>query len=145
VHGEYVFLKEHEALGREAGVQHTAVIRNGQMLGCSPLRNGRQAGGGQKLAPDAVIDDGLLDVVFLRPFPVASAPQVAAEVMGLAPPGQFVVRLRVPWIEVEARDPLPLNLDGEPFRAAHVRFAAEPRCLRVVLPPGCPCLSQPDR
>jgi len=107
--------------------------------------NGRQAGGGQKLAPDAVIDDGLLDVVFLRPFPVASAPQVAAEVMGLAPPGQFVERLRVPWIEVEARDPLPLNLDGEPFRAAHVRFAAEPRCLRLVLPPGCPCLSRLDR
>lgn len=44
VHGEYVFLKEHEALGREAGVKHTAVIRNGQMLGVSPLRNGRQVG-----------------------------------------------------------------------------------------------------
>lgn len=44
VHGEYVFLKEHEALGREAGVKHTAVIRNGQMLGVSPLRSGRQFG-----------------------------------------------------------------------------------------------------
>jgi diacylglycerol kinase family enzyme len=85
--------------------------------------NGRQAGGGQPLAPDALIDDGLLDVVCLRPFPPASAPQVAAEVMGLAPPGQFVLRLRVPWIEVEARDPLPVNLDGEPIRSSRIRFA----------------------
>jgi len=105
--------------------------------------NGRQAGGGQPLAPDALIDDGLLDVVCLRPFPPASAPQVAAEVMGLAPPGQFVMRLRAAWIEIEAREPLPVNLDGEPFRAPHIRFAVVPRCLRLVLPADCPCLSRP--
>lgn len=101
--------------------------------------NGRQAGGGQPLAPEALIDDGLLDVVFLRPFPVAAAPQVAAELTGRAVPGDFVVRMRVPWIEVEAREPLPVNLDGEPISACHVRFAAVPRCLRLVLPTDCPC------
>ena len=103
--------------------------------------NGRQAGGGQPLAPDARIDDGLLDVVFLRPFPVAAAPQVAAELMGRAPTAAFVVRMRVPWIEVEARDPLPVNLDGEPLSARHIRFAVQPACVRMVLPPACPCLS----
>jgi len=107
--------------------------------------NGRQAGGGQPLAPDALVDDGLLDLVCLRPFPMASAPQVAAEVMGLAPPGQFVLRLRVPWIEVEARDPLPVNLDGEPIRSSRIRFAVVPGCLRLVLPPDCPCLSRGGR
>jgi mRNA degradation ribonuclease J1/J2 len=39
VHGEFAFLKEHEALGRAAGVKHTAVIQNGQMLGCGQLRS----------------------------------------------------------------------------------------------------------
>ncbi len=39
VHGEYAFLKMHEALGRAAGVRHTAVIQNGQMLGCGALRS----------------------------------------------------------------------------------------------------------
>lgn len=104
--------------------------------------NGRQAGGGQPLAPDAFIDDGLLDVVFLRPFPVARAAQAAAEFMGRVPPGEFVVRLRAPWIEVEARDPLPLNLDGEPIHERRVRFAALPGCLRLALPPDCPCVSR---
>jgi lipid kinase YegS len=106
--------------------------------------NGRQAGGGQPLAPEALIDDGLLDVVFLRPFPVARAAQAAAEFMGRVPPGEFVVRMRVPWIEVEARDPLPINLDGEPIHERRVRFAAVPGCLRLALPPDCPCLTRPQ-
>ena len=44
VHGEYAFLKEHEALARSCGVSHTTVIGNGQMLGVTPLRNGRAHG-----------------------------------------------------------------------------------------------------
>ena len=44
VHGEYAFLKEHEALGRACGIQHTCVIQNGQMMGCGALRSGRAVG-----------------------------------------------------------------------------------------------------
>lgn len=104
--------------------------------------DGRRAGGGQPLAPEAMIDDGLLDVVFLRPFPISAAPRVAAELMGRVPPAEFVVRMRVPWLEIEARDPLPINLDGEPLHERRVRFSALPSCLRLVVPPDCPCLQQ---
>ncbi|PON72173.1 Ribonuclease J [Trema orientale] len=41
IHGELLFLKEHELLGRSTGVRHTTVIRNGEMLGVSHLRNRR--------------------------------------------------------------------------------------------------------
>lgn len=41
VHGEFAFLKEHELLGKAQGIRHTAVIKNGEMLGVAPLRNGR--------------------------------------------------------------------------------------------------------
>lgn len=41
VHGELLFLKEHEQLGRSTGVHHTAVIKNGEMIGVSHLRNRR--------------------------------------------------------------------------------------------------------
>ena len=44
VHGEYAFLKEHEALARSVGVRHSTVIGNGQMLGVTPLRNGQSHG-----------------------------------------------------------------------------------------------------
>ncbi|CAN4105350.1 unnamed protein product [Withania somnifera] len=39
VHGELLFLKEHELLGKSTGIRHTAVIKNGEMLGISHLRN----------------------------------------------------------------------------------------------------------
>ena len=38
--------------------------------------NGRQAGGGQQLAPNALIDDGLLDIVALHTFPKEALGQV---------------------------------------------------------------------
>ncbi|GLT46925.1 hypothetical protein SLA2020_206520 [Shorea laevis] len=41
IHGELVFLKEHELLGKSTGIRHTTVIRNGEMLGVSHLRNRR--------------------------------------------------------------------------------------------------------
>ena len=44
VHGEYAFLKEHEALARSVGVRHSTVIGNGQMLGVTPLRNAQSHG-----------------------------------------------------------------------------------------------------
>jgi len=41
VHGEFAFLKEHELLAKSTGIRHTTVIKNGEMLGVSPLRNRR--------------------------------------------------------------------------------------------------------
>ncbi|XP_057866644.2 ribonuclease J isoform X1 [Cryptomeria japonica] len=41
VHGELAFLKEHELLAKSTGIRHTAVIKNGEMLGVSHLRNRR--------------------------------------------------------------------------------------------------------
>ncbi|MCL7026554.1 hypothetical protein MKW94_023180 [Papaver nudicaule] len=41
IHGELLFLKEHELLGKSTGINHTTVIKNGEMLGVSHLRNRR--------------------------------------------------------------------------------------------------------
>lgn len=41
IHGELLFLKEHELLGKSTGIRHTAVIKNGEMLGVSHLRSRR--------------------------------------------------------------------------------------------------------
>ena len=103
--------------------------------------NGRQAGGGQPLAPDALLDDGLLDVVALAEFPASAAMQVVAELLADDARGQFVTRVRVPWIEVSAPMPIPVNLDGEPVNGTQFRFACEPAAIRMVLPADCPCLT----
>ncbi|XP_028058467.1 ribonuclease J-like isoform X4 [Camellia sinensis] len=41
IHGELLFLREHELLGKSTGIRHTTVIKNGEMLGVSHLRNRR--------------------------------------------------------------------------------------------------------
>lgn len=102
--------------------------------------NGRQAGGGQPLAPTALIDDGLLDAVFLRPFPVGSIPHVVDELLHRRDDGVFVVHRRLPWVEVEAAAEVPVNLDGEPLRASRLRFTCEPGSLDLIVPSDCPCL-----
>lgn len=103
--------------------------------------NGRQAGGGQPLAPAALLDDGLLDIVSLREFPASAAMQVVAELVANRDDGEYVERIRAPWVEVSAPAPIPVNLDGEPVSGTAFRFACAAGCVRMVLPAECPCVT----
>ncbi|MFD0738946.1 lipid kinase YegS [Lysobacter koreensis] len=109
------------------------------------LGNGRQAGGGQALCPDAVIDDGLLDLTIV---PELSG-EVGATVGTLLTEGRnaaldrVAVRAQLPWVEIESTQPLTLNLDGEPLEATAFRVECVPRRVRMHLPPGCPLLAVP--
>lgn len=103
--------------------------------------NGRQAGGGQQLAPGAYIDDGLLDAVVLHAFPAEAALQVVREIREPGSDGQYARHYRVPWLEMESDRAIPINLDGEPIETTRVRFEVQPGAIRLVLPEDCPLLS----
>ena len=106
------------------------------------IGNGRQAGGGQALCPDALIDDGLLDVTVVPDL----AGEVAATVGALLANGKeaalerVAVRARLAWIEIDCPEPLTLNLDGEPVQSRHFRIDSVPGRVRMHLPPGSPLL-----
>jgi len=104
------------------------------------IGNGRQAGGGHVLCPEAQVDDGLLDIAILP------APQ---EVVGalrdlLAGDGLYV-RARLPWVEISSSQGLDINLDGEPLQGNSLRFEAVPGALQVHLPADSPLLGRPAR
>jgi len=103
--------------------------------------NGRQAGGGQQLAPQALIDDGMLDVVALNHFPADALSQVIDELMTPEANGEYVKRFRVPWVEWESDIEMPINLDGEPISSKKIRFEVKPAAIKLVLPENCPMTS----
>ncbi len=107
--------------------------------------NGRQAGGGQVLCPEAVIDDDLLDLTIVPEL----EGEVGATVGALLTEGKqaaldrVAVRTQLPWAEVEGVEPFVLNLDGEPVEAQRFRIDCVASRLRMHLPPGCPLLRTP--
>ena len=109
------------------------------------IGNGRQAGGGQLLCPDAIADDGLLDLSIV---PELSG-EVAATLGTVVKDGKVAAldrvarRARLPWVEIEAAAPMALNLDGEPLAATAFRIDCVPGRLDMHLPADCPLLSQP--
>lgn len=109
------------------------------------IGNGRQAGGGQALCPDAVIDDGLLDLTIVPEL----KGEVGNTVAALLQDGKqgaldrVAVRRQLPWVEIEAVELLTLNLDGEPVESIRFRIDCVARRLRMHLPPDCPLLRPP--
>jgi lipid kinase YegS len=86
--------------------------------------NGRQAGGGQALCPDAFIDDGQLELTIVPPLEGDLAATLGtAMIEGRAAALERVAtRARLAWLEIETQIPLTLNLDGEPLQATRFRI-----------------------
>jgi diacylglycerol kinase (ATP) len=108
--------------------------RNGPMHDVI-VANGAWHGGGMKLAPDARSDDGLFDVVLIGDISkldfVTTSPKLYKGGHVHHPRVDVV---RTAWLEVDAAEPLPVELEGEPVGTTSVRFEIVPRALRVRVP-----------
>lgn len=102
--------------------------------------NGKQAGGGQVLAPKALINDGLLDFISISKFQIIDIPQVLDEIKNPSINGEFIKYIRTPWLESESKQIIPVNLDGEPYSSHKIRFEVLPDAIDLVIPKESPCL-----
>lgn len=96
------------------------------------IGNGRQAGGGVPLCPEALIDDGLLDLTILPELDRTARLEAFARLLREGASGirADLVTARSAWIEYESEGALNVNLDGEPILVN--RFRVE--CHKCVLP-----------
>ena len=105
--------------------------------------NARQAGGGFQVTPNALLNDGLMDVMFIADFQTKELGLVIQELQDFANTDNMFVHYRqVSGFEIEVSGKLPINLDGEPHRWDHIKFEILPKCLPVVLPEGCPLIKE---
>jgi len=99
------------------------------------VANGRYHGGGMKLAPEARQDDGLFEVVLIgdvtKPDFLTTAPKLYS---GRYLSHPKVELLRSATLAIEADEPLPLEVDGEPIGTTPARFEVVPSALRLRVP-----------
>ena len=100
------------------------------------VANGSQHGGGMKLAPDASQSDGLFDVVLIGDVNkldfLTTSPKLYSG-RYLAHPK--VDHTRSATVAIDAAEPLPLEVDGEPIGTTPARFEVVPAALNVRVPP----------
>ncbi|WP_082170638.1 lipid kinase YegS [Yersinia pekkanenii] len=101
------------------------------------IGNGRQAGGGQPLCPDALINDGLLQLRLLTAEELL--PTLLISVFS-GEKNKNVIEANLPWLEITAPHNMTFNLDGEPLSGKHFRIEVLPNAIRCRLPPNCELL-----
>jgi len=103
------------------------------------VANVRLYGGAIDLNPDAVLDDGRLDVALFMGRSVWSKVRHLESVMrGRRGPSREWCGLTGARIAVDAEVPLPVHLDAEPFGTTPVAISVRPRSLRLMIPPTAP-------
>lgn len=103
------------------------------------IANGPYVGAAYAIAPNARIDDGLLEVVVFRS---TSVPRLLIHLALIAggrplPPPPEARTLRVEWVRVRTvgRRRLPVHADGSPLGVTPVEVHSAPAALRVVTGP----------
>lgn len=109
-------------------------IRSGRMYDAI-VANGRYFGGGMKICPEAVSDDGLFDVLLIGDITKAdlllNLPRIYR---GTHLPHPRAELLRGAVVTVDAPEPLPVELDGEQPGTTPARFEIVPGALRLRVP-----------
>ncbi|WP_349357488.1 lipid kinase YegS [Stappia sp.] len=98
--------------------------------------NGPMAGGGVTLCPEAVLDDGLLDLTIL-PYPDMEGvlPSLSEIFNGTGDEARRIAeRTRVRTLTIDSAAPLAINLDGEATSATRIEVEVLPGAVSFVLP-----------
>lgn len=101
------------------------------------IGNGRQAGGGQQICPDALINDGLLQLRLLTSEELL--PSFLRSLLNNEE-NKNIVSASLPWLEITAPHAMTFNLDGEPLTGKQFRIEVLPSAIQCRLPPHCELL-----
>jgi diacylglycerol kinase (ATP) len=97
------------------------------------IANGRYVAGGMLIAPEASIDDGLLDVVLIPQNDAGNLALLAAQILlGNHLTSESIVFRRAAKISVKSEPGMWFNVDGELVGNEPALFEVLPRALQFV-------------
>jgi diacylglycerol kinase (ATP) len=99
------------------------------------VANGRFVAGGRLIAPEASIDDGLLDIILIQQRSAPELALLAAQVaLGTHLSSDSIVFRRAAKLTVNSKPGMCFNVDGELVGNEPARFEILPGALRFVVP-----------
>lgn len=124
---------DHEPVGARVDDGHGASAE--MRLHMFAVCNSRLVGGGRLIAPDALIDDGLLDVCLVETMPMLDFIALLRRVSD----GEHVTDDRVRYYRTAELDltfdrRIKVNTDGQVLEASRCRYRILPRAVRVLMP-----------
>lgn len=102
------------------------------------IGNGRQAGGGQRLCPTALINDGKLELS------IATSHELLPTLLHKLTSDEEnpnLITASLPWLTISAPNEMTFNLDGEPLSGTEFRIEVMQGALECRLPPSCELLT----
>ena len=110
------------------------------------VANGRTVAGGIPVAPEALLDDGLLDVLVVRDAPVAGVAAFGSRcLVGRHLDHEMADFARASRVRLEATPPMPVNVDGELLGSTPLEYRVMPGALRFLAAPDAPAFgASPD-
>lgn len=100
--------------------------------------NGKQAGGEQQLTPQALINDGALNLLII---PARDVIPAFFTNLFSTDKNEHVIEKKLSWIKISSPHDMILNLDGEPLSGDTFTFKVQAGAIQCRLPPQCNLLA----
>lgn len=97
--------------------------------------NASQYGNNAYIAPQASMNDGLMDVVIMEPFDILEAPQIAIDMFGKTlDKSSRIKTFRTRHLKIHRSSEGPIHYDGEPvMTGADIDVRVEPKGIKIVV------------
>lgn len=99
------------------------------------VANGIAYGGGMKVAPEASVEDGLLDVTIVEKMPRWKIPfQLPKFIKGEHQKLKYICKFKCESVTIETEKAEPINMDGEIIGTTPVTFSVKRNAINVFAP-----------